>query len=147
MRKYAMPKLVIAFDPADAKRMTVNLQPDEPGYMHRNRTVLTGTAQGYDLVPPTQRLGEPSKQQYEAAQTYQDSIGSFDSQEHIKCYDVVLDKQTAARMRQPSAHGTSEAYRCLAYSYYDFSTCASVVSSQYSPTNGSIRRRHAQGCP
>lgn len=108
-----MPKLVIAFDLADAKWMTVNLQPDEPGYLHRNRTVLTGTAQGYDRVPPTQRLGIPSQQQYQAAQANQDGISSFDAQENIKCCDVVLDKQTAARMRKPSAHGTSEAYRYL----------------------------------
>lgn len=95
-----------------ARWMDVNLQPDERGPMHRNQTVLTDRALGYDRVPPTQRLGDPSKHT-NAAHANPDSVGRSDATDHKKRYEVVLDKQAAAAMRRPCAYGNSEAYRYL----------------------------------
>lgn len=82
--------------------MRVNLQPDDAGPSHRNQSLLTDPAHGYDRVPPTQRLASSGQTRNSA------EVGHS----RAKCCSTVLDRRAAAALRQPREDGSSEAYKC-----------------------------------
>ena len=90
--------------------MTVNLEPDQPGPMHRNRDMLNDPTLGHDRVPPTQRLEDPVQRSL-AAQVDNDTVGSSDATDSKKYYETVLDRRSASELRVPRANGSSQSYR------------------------------------
>lgn len=95
---------------ADARWMTVNLQPDEPGAMDRSRTLLTDPARGYDHVPPSQRLGDAQAREAQSRASAQPPSPATDQKGRKYC-EAVLDGRRATELRMPGTDGSSMSYR------------------------------------
>jgi hypothetical protein len=76
--------------------------------MYRNRPMLTGAAMGYDRVPPTQRLADPTKQSN--AQQQGPSHAVPETKEFC---ETVIDSSTARELRMPRSDGALQSYKCV----------------------------------
>jgi hypothetical protein len=93
-----------------ARWMTVNLQPDVAGPMHRNRALLVDATKGYNRVPPTQRLEDPIKQSMKTQVDNRALCGST-AIDNKKYYETVIDSSIATELKLPRQDGSTQAYK------------------------------------